>query len=167
LIDNYPASNMAREFDFADFGAIGAALEKMYGLHGERGMGLHAGRATFSQGLNEFGSSEIGGLALKPIPQNIKLKIGLRAMAETFSKFSDQLSSVHETDEYFVYTIQRCPVCWGRTSSRPVCYGAIGILQAGLGWISGGQQFEVEEVACRATGDDACVFHIRKTPRSP
>ena len=31
LIDNYPPNNLAREFDFADFGAIGQSIEEMYG----------------------------------------------------------------------------------------------------------------------------------------
>ncbi len=164
LIGHYPPNNMGREFDFADFSAIGAALEKMYGARGERGLGLHAGKASFIHGLKEFGSDELSNLALKAIPPNVKLKIGVRAMAETFGKFSDQLTTVEETDQYFVYTIHRCPVCWGRTSSRSICYAAAGILQAGLHWVSGGQDFRVEEVACHAAGDEACVFHIHKDP---
>lgn len=164
LIDNYPPNNMGRAFDFADFSAVGAVLETMYGARGERGLGLHAGKASFMQGLREFGSDDLGELALKAMPLNIKLKIGIRAMAETFAKFSDQLTTVEEADQYFVYTIQRCPVCWGRTSSRPICYAAAGILQGGLHWISGGQDFKVEEVACLALGDEACVLHIGKEP---
>jgi predicted hydrocarbon binding protein len=85
-------------------------------------------------------------------------------MAETFTKFSDQRSDVTETDEYFVYTIYRCPVCWGRTSAKPICYGAVGILQEGLRWVSGGKDFKVEEVECHATGDENCVFYIYKEP---
>jgi predicted hydrocarbon binding protein len=162
LIDNYPPANMAREFDFSDFGAIGAALEKMYGPRGERGLGLHAGKASFTDGLKEFGSKELTDLAFKTIPLKIKLKIGIRAMAETFKSFSDQLTTVAETDDLFIYTIHRCPVCWGRVSAKPICYAAVGIIQAGLSWISGGREFEVEEVACTAVGDESCIFHIHK-----
>jgi len=161
LIDNYPPNNMGRAFDFADFSAIGVALEKMYGVRGERGLGLHAGKASFMQGLSQFGGI---GLADKVVPLNLKLKIGLKAMAETFNKFSDQVTSVQETDNYFIYTIHRCPVCWGRTAHRPVCYGAVGIISAGLDWVSGGHDFDVEEVSCHAMGDEACVFHIYKEP---
>jgi predicted hydrocarbon binding protein len=167
VIDNYPPDNMAREFDFADFSAIGAALEKMYGMRGERGVGLHAGKNCFTQGLNEFGSAlGINEIALKSMPLNIKLKIGLKAITEAFKRFSDRLTSFEETDEHFVYTIQRCPICWDRTSQKPVCYLATGLLQAGLQWFGGGQEFEVVEVACHAVGDEACVFHIRKEPLS-
>jgi predicted hydrocarbon binding protein len=165
LIDNYPPNNLAREFDFADFGAIGNAIEEMYGPRGGRGLALRAGRASFAQGLSEFGSV-VGAseLAFKVIPLATKLKVGLKAMAETFTKFSDQKSNVEEADDYFVYTIYQCPVCWGRTGDRNICYGAVGILQEGLRWVSGGKDFKVEEIECKAKGDENCVFHIFKEP---
>lgn len=165
LINNYPPNNLAREFDFSDFGAIGAAIEEMYGPRGGRGLALRAGRASFAQGLSEFGSV-IGAseLAFKVIPLGTKVKVGLKAMAETFTKFSDQHSEVVEADDHFVYTIYKCPVCWGRTSDKPICYGAVGILQEGLRWVSGGKDFKVEEMECHAAGDPNCVFHIHKEP---
>ncbi|HXV43659.1 MAG TPA: V4R domain-containing protein [Anaerolineae bacterium] len=163
FIEAYPPNNMGREVDFADFSAIGAALEKMYGARGERGLGLHASKATFNQGVADLGSlTGVGELAFKAISPNAKLKIGLKAMAESFNKFSDQVTVVEEASDRFVYTIQRCPVCWGRTSSRPICYIAGGIIGAGLRWLSEGHYFEVDEVACCATGDKSCVFHIKK-----
>ncbi len=165
LIGNYPPNNLAREFDFADFSAIGEAIEEMYGPRGGRGLALRAGRASFAQGLSEFGSV-IGAseLAFKVIPLNTKLKVGLKAMAETFSKFSDQTSEVVESSDYFIYTISQCPVCWKRSSDRNICYGAVGILQEGLRWVSGGKDFRVEEIECHATGQENCVFHIFKEP---
>lgn len=165
LIGNYPPNNLAREFEFSDFGAIGAAIEEMYGPRGGRGLALRAGRASFAQGLSEFGSV-IGAseLAFKVIPLGTKVKVGLKAMAETFTKFSDQISDVEESDDHFVYTIRRCPVCWGRTSEKPICYGAVGILQEGLRWVSGGKDFRVEEIQCHASGDEFCVFYIYKEP---
>jgi predicted hydrocarbon binding protein len=165
LINNYPPNNLAREFDFSDFGAIGAAIEEMYGPRGGRGLALRAGRASFAQGLSEFGSV-VGAseLAFKVIPLNTKVKVGLKAMAETFTKFSDQKSDVSEADDHFVYTIYQCPVCWGRTSDRNICYGAVGILQEGLRWVSGGKDFRVEEIECHAAGAPNCVFNIYKEP---
>ena len=66
--------------------------------------------------------------------------------------------------EIVIYTIYQCPVCWGRTSAKPICYGAVGILQEGLRWVSGGKDFKVEEMECHATGQENCVFHIYKEP---
>jgi hypothetical protein len=165
LADRYPPDNMSRQFDFADFSAIGAALETMYGQRGERGLGLHAGKACFNQGVADFASiSGIGDLATKTIPFRARLKIGLKAMARVFDQFSDQVTSVTEAEDYFLYTIHRCPVCWGRTSQKPICYVAGGIIQAGLHWFTNGQIFEVQEVTCQAMGAEGCQFQIRKEP---
>ncbi len=165
IIGNYPPNNLAREFDFADFGAIGAAIEEMYGLRGARGLALRSGRASFAQGLSEFGSV-VGAseLAFKVIPLLTKVKVGLKATAETFTKFSDQISDVEEMDDHFVYTILKCPDCWGRTSEKPICYVAVGILHEALRWVSGGKDFKVEEKKCHAAGDENCVFYIYKEP---
>jgi predicted hydrocarbon binding protein len=160
-----PPNNFAKNFDFAYYAGIGAAMEKMYGQRGERGLALHAGRASFAGGLAEF-SSLIGvsELTFKTIPLKIKLKIGLTALAETFAKFSDVVAEVSDSDDHFIYTIRRCPGCWGRTSDRPICYNAVGVLEEGLRWVSSGKSFRVEEVACLAAGQEACVFHIQKEP---
>jgi predicted hydrocarbon binding protein len=164
-IGNYPPNNLAREFDFADFGAIGGAIEEMYGPRGGRGLALRAGRASFAQGLSEFGSV-VGAseLAFKVIPMSTKVKVGLKAFAETFNKFSDQQTEVDEADDHFIYNITTCPVCWGRTSDKPICYGAVGILQEGLRWVSGGKDFKVEQIECKAAGDTSCVLHVYKEP---
>lgn len=165
LKDNYPPQNLNREFEFVDFGALGQAIDDMYGPRGGRGLALRAGRASFADGLSKFGALVgVGELAFKVVPLGTKLKIGLRAMAETFSKFSDQRSEVEEKDGRFVYTMYKCPVCWGRTSDRPICYGAVGILQEGLRWVSGGKDFRVEESECHARGDEYCRIDIFKDP---
>ena len=165
LIDNYPANNLNREFDFADFGALGQAIDDMYGPRGGRGLALRAGRATFADALSKFGAMiGVGELAFKVLPLGTKMKVGLRAMAETFTKFSDQHSEVEEEDERFIYTIYQCPVCWGRSSDRHVCYGAVGILQEGLRWVSGGKDLRVEEFECHADGAEYCRFSIYKEP---
>ncbi|MEM7033920.1 MAG: 4-vinyl reductase [Chloroflexota bacterium] len=165
LIGNYPPNNLAREFDFADFSAINQSLEDMYGPRGGRGLGLRAGRAAFAYGLSEFGSViGVSELAFKVVPMTTKVKIGLKAMADTFSRFSDQETDVIEEDEKFVYTIYKDPLSWGRTSDHPVGYGAVGILQEGLHWVSGGKNFRVEQVQCKSMGHENSVFHIYKQP---
>ena len=160
-----PPNNFAKAFDFAYYSGIGAALEKLYGLRGERGLALHAGRASFAGGLAEFGAViGVSELSFKAIPVKAKLKIGLKALAETFSKFSDVVADISDADEHFIYTIRRCPGCWGRSSSRPICFNAVGVIEEGLRWLSDGKSFAVEEVKCHAAGDEFCVFYIRKEP---
>ena len=166
LIDNNPPGNLAKEFDFADVSAINQALEEMYGPRGGRGLALRAGRATFADSLRNFGAlAGAGDLAFKVLPLHAKMRIGLPAMAKIFSQVSDQKTSVEEHENEFIYTIHRCPVCWGRKDAdKPVCFIAVGLLQEGLKWLSGGNEFRVNESKCFAVNDDVCEFVIQKTP---
>jgi predicted hydrocarbon binding protein len=165
-IDNYPADNLEKQFDFADLSSINIALEEMYGPRGGRGLALRAGRATFADALRNFGAlAGAGDLAFKVLPLQAKMRIGIPAMAKIFSQVSDQHSTVEERENEFVYTIHKCPVCQGRTGvDKPVCFVAVGLLQEGLKWVSGGNEFRVNESKCVALGDDVCEFIIQKEP---
>jgi len=165
LIDNYPPNNLDREFNFADFSALNTALEELYGPKGGRGLALRAGREAFADSLRNFGAmAGVGDMAFKVLPLPAKLRIGVPAMARIFTQISDQLSTVEERENEFVYTIHRCPVCWGRKVDKPVCFIAIGLLQGGLKWVSGGSEFRVNESKCIAMGDEVCEFVIQKIP---
>jgi len=166
--DGYPPDNLEKGFDFSELSSLGVALEEMYGPRGGRGLALRAGRATFSDALKDFGAlAGVGDLAFKVLPLQAKLRIGLPAMAKIFSQVSDQHSTVEEKDTEFIYTIHKCPVCWGRTDTdKPVCFIATGLLQEGLKWISGGNEFRVNESRCHAMGDDVCEFVVQKEPLS-
>jgi predicted hydrocarbon binding protein len=166
LIGNYPPDNLAREFNFADFSALNLALEEMYGPRGGRGLALRAGRAAFADALRNFGAlAGAGDLAFKVLPLQAKMRIGIPAMARIFSQISDQYTTVEEQENEFIYTIHRCPVCWGRNDAdRPVCFIAVGLLKEGLKWVSGGNEFRVNESLCAAKGDEVCEFVIQKAP---
>jgi predicted hydrocarbon binding protein len=160
-----PPNNFAPEFDFAYFAAIGATLEKMYGARAERGLTLHAGRASFAKGLAEYGPlTGTRDLAFKMIPLNAKLKIVLKAKAESYSRFSDQRTTVEEADDHFLFIIHQCPRCWARTGDKPLCYSGLGILEEGCSWVSSGLTFQIEEIACIAAGDPTCTFQLQKEP---
>lgn len=164
-IDNFPPDNLERQFDFAHFTALQIALEDMYGPRGGRGLALRAGRACFAQGLKNFGAlAGAGDLAFKVLPLSAKLKMGLPAMAAIFTNFSDQLSVVEEHDDHYAYIIKRCPLCWGRREDKAVGHAAVGLLQEGLRWVSGGHEFRVVETECKAKGDENGVFVVYKEP---
>ena len=57
----------------------------MYGPRGGRGLALRAGRATFVEGLRNFGAlAGAGDIVFKVLPLSTKLKIGLPALARYF-----------------------------------------------------------------------------------
>jgi predicted hydrocarbon binding protein len=168
IIGNFPEDNLHKGFDFADVSLINQALEEMYGPRGGRGLALRVGRATFSDVLRNFGAlAGVGDLAFKVLPLQAKIRIGAPAMAKIFSQMSDQITTVEEQEDVFLYTIHRCPVCWGRKDvDKPVCFIAVGLLQEGLKWVSGGNEFRVNESKCIAMGNEVCEFVIQKNPIS-
>lgn len=164
-IDNYPPDNLEKGFDFAELTALLVALEQMYGPRGGRGLAQRAGRAAFAEGLRNFGAlAGAGDLAFKVLPLGAKLRIGLPAMAKIFSQLSDQISNVTEQDNHYVYTLERCPMCWNRQSDKPVCFLGKGLLEEGLKWVSGGHEFKVEVETCKAQGDAVGKYVVHKTP---
>jgi len=167
LVDNLPPDNLDKAFDFAHFSMINQALEDIYGLRGGRGLALRIGRTTFADVLKDYGAlAGVGDLAYRVLPLQLKIKIGLQAMARIFSEKSDQISIVHDRQDSFIYSVERCPVCWGRTvDDHAVCYYMIGLLQEGLHWVSGGEEFMIYETKCIALGHDICEFTIPKEPQ--
>ena len=164
LIDNFPPDNLEREFDFADFTAIHVGLEEMYGPRAVVDWLCEQG------GLLLMMRSRILALwrvlatwLLRFCRLQAKIRIGLPASAKIFSQVTDQLSTVDETDDAFIWTIHRCPICWTRKNAdKPVCYISTGLLQAMLTWVSGGLEFRINESKCCAVGDSVCEFVIQK-----
>ncbi|HEY5984493.1 MAG TPA: 4-vinyl reductase [Anaerolineales bacterium] len=167
-VDNYPPDNLEKGFDFSELSAIGSALEQMYGPRGGRGLALRAGRATFSDALKNFGAlAGVSDLAFVVLPLQAKLRIGLNAFAKMFVQLTDQVTTVEEKDGEFIWTILKCPCCWGRhNEEKPVCYIATGLLLESLRWVSGGNEFRVTETKCIAVGEEICEFVIPKEPVS-
>lgn len=164
-VNNYPPNDYKREIAYSDFAAIMQAMETMYGARGARGMELRAGRYAFNLGLKEFGPLlGVGDLALKLMPMTIKMKITLNLTARTFAGYADQPTRIEERKGQFLYIIEKCPVCWGRHVGKRGCFIAQGILEEALTWVTGGRSFKVEEVECRAAGDNECIWAIDKEP---
>lgn len=163
LINNYPPNNLDMNFGFAELSQIQIALEELYGPRGGRGLALRSGRACLKYGLREFGPlMGLSDLNFRLLPLNDKVRIGAALFAETFNKYTDQRVRLRETEADFIWHIERCPVCWGRQTTDPVCHLAVGILQEALFWVSGGKYFHVEETACIAMGDPHCSIVIAK-----
>ncbi|HRF93771.1 MAG TPA: 4-vinyl reductase [Aggregatilineales bacterium] len=165
FIESPPPDNMAREFDFASLATMSQNLEMMFGARGGRSMALRIGREMFSLGLNKFGAfAGMKDPAFIQLPLENRTAMGIQTLAAVFTNFSDQVSIVKTTPEAYLFEVAHSPMAWGRTAERPVCHAIAGILQEGLNWASNGQEYHVQEVICRASGGEACVFKINKNP---
>jgi len=165
FIDHYPPDNLAKEFDFVYIAALVGALEEMYGPRGGRGLAQRAGRALFANGLRNFGAlAGAGDLAFKVLPLGTKIKIAVPAIAKVFNAATDQVSHTQEFDDHFIYTLERCSMCWNRKTDKPTCHVAVGIIQEAMKWMSGGREFKIEMLACKGSGDDMGKLKIYKEP---
>ena len=164
-IGSYPPNNFVKDFGFDELGQLLQALDEMYGPRGGRGLARRAGQACFKLGIIDFGPMlGIADLTFRILPMGMRLKVGFEVLAQTINKYTDNLVELGESEEHFHWVMDRCGVCWGRTSSSPCCHLAIGVLEEGLYWVSGGKSFYIEEVSCIAAGDRTCSFLIGKRP---
>jgi len=165
LINTYPPNNLERLFSFQSISAIYAALEEMYGPRGGQGVAIRCGRVSFKYILRELGP-EIGlsDPAFRLLPPRTKILEGLTILANAFNQSSDQSVRVEETQADYLWHIERCPICWERHSTAPVCHAEVGMLQEALYWVSSGKYYYVEEILCIARGDATCTIRIDKDP---
>ncbi len=165
LIEAYPSDNAELMFPFKTLGNITDTLEQVYGPHGGRGLALRVGRACFNYGVRQYGTQlGLTEMAFRLLPLPMKLSAGAKVFAELFNNYTDQRVRVKEEDGKLLWHIDRCPLCWERTSQDPVCHLAVGLLQEALYWLSGGKVFNVEEQTCIATGDSTCTIVVDQIP---
>jgi hypothetical protein len=164
-IGDYPPNNFDKGFSFDEMGQLLQALDEMYGPRGGRGLARRAGQACFKLGIIDFGPIlSIADLTFRVLPLGTRLKVGFEILAQTLNKYSDITLRLGEDEEYYHLILERCGVCWGRSSSSPCCHLAVGVLEEGLYWISGGRSFYIEETTCIAAGGNTCTFLVGKHP---
>lgn len=165
LIGNYPPDNMKKEFDFNRFGKLQQGIWDMYGNRGARVFATRAGEQSFNDGVAQFKSvAQAAQVAMKVGSLEAKVKIALEFFQKLFASVTDQKVVVGEDEKHWTWTIEVCPMCWGRKSDDPVCHLAVGVLQAGMSWMSGGKKFRIMETECKAKGDKDCIIKIEKIP---
>jgi predicted hydrocarbon binding protein len=166
-LGNLPDARPDKTFSFETVSRLMESLEQAYGPQGGRGTALRVGRACFQYGLREYGSMlGLTEMAFRLLPLASKFSVGSKSFADLFNKHTDQVVRVEEKDGKLFWHIERCPLCWERHTTEPVCHLAVGLLQESLYWLSSGRIFNVEEISCIARGDPACTILIDKTPIS-
>jgi predicted hydrocarbon binding protein len=123
------------------------------------------GRASFRYGVEEQSTlMGIAGTALKVMPQKMRIKFVLGQMAKSLMSVNEDTHiEIQETEQGFVLADSTCGVCCCRKADRPICHLYIGSISEAVKWATG-QDYDVQEIECRAMGAEACRFLVVETP---
>jgi hypothetical protein len=164
-IDKLPPGNLDRQFPFETVSQLQAGTEQVFGARAGRLANYRIGRGTLEMGLKGFDPLlGIADLPLRLVSLGMKFRVGLDVFARVFNQFTDQVVKLSETDTHHLWIIERCPVCWQRSSAEPCCQLAGGLLEEAIYWGTGGRRFRIEETDCVAAGAATCTFQIDKHP---
>lgn len=161
----YPPADFSPGMTFEETGRLFEAVEGMFGQRAGRRLARQSGRICFQFGIEGFGAV-IGFMdfMLRILPMSLRARIGLEVLGEILNRYSDQSVVLEADDENYYFKVDPCGVCWGRYASEPLCFLLVGIVEEILYWVSRGQRFDVEQIACTAQGDALCTLRVQKTP---
>jgi predicted hydrocarbon binding protein len=170
LIGNYPPRELKfSDLRYRDYAMLNKAIVDFYGRAG-KGFAVRIGRASAKYSIEDqdqlFG---LGKLALKLLPLNTQQRLGFQQIVSGFKKLYEQANydiqvRFEETPDKFIYAARDCPTCAGVHADRPICWVFEGALIEGGHYVTGGKDFEIAEVACRAMGTPECVWEVSKKP---
>jgi len=166
LIGNYPPDTLDHGFPFQDFAAVNQVVEDVHGARGAEGLCVRAGKAVFRHAVEDLALSlVVSDPGFGPLPSAMRVEAGLASPSEAFMHLGDQVTYLVGDETRLVCVISECPICAGRTSDAPICYGVTGMLQDALHWLRGSRNFSVVEMECTAKGDPSCRVVIRRGGR--
>jgi len=163
-MDNYPPDNITKAFPFAHVARIQQGLYDMYGTKGARVFATRGGEQTFQHSLDKYDRVQKAARAAMGLGStDVRARLGLQFFSKFFNTVSDQIVRIDDDDNYYYWIIERCPMCWERQSTEPVCHLGVGVLKAAAHWATD-RSFRVQEIKCTGMGDEACVYVMDKQP---
>jgi predicted hydrocarbon binding protein len=165
-IENYPPENMNSEFDIAHYSMIIAALDELYGVRGAKILATRAGHAIFKESVKTIGDPfGITSESFQSKPMEEKIEGGLAYVRAVIT--GKKPAPMPRTDDnQFLFSVQLCPVCWGRTTDTPRCFLTTGLLREAIRWATGGTVVPVTQVKAHSCGDATCDYVIPTQPNN-
>ena len=140
------------------YAALQAAM-RMYFGRGARGVLLRVGQRLWNQLLNDASLGSKGQAALiKRLPLNTRRKSTLDLVSRFLSSQPSDFT-VHTLDLDLLLVDHASPTTYGYSDSLPICFVTQGLIRESLVWATG-QRHDVEEISCKARGDNNCEFKI-------
>ena len=141
------------------YAALQAAMRAHFG-RGARGVLLRVGQRMWHFLLED---AALGGKAQAALIKRLPLttrrrKSTLELLARLIGTGPDDIT-VHTLDLDLLVVDHASPATHGQDASRPICFVTQGLIRESLLWATG-QNFDVEETSCKATGHGTCEFKI-------
>lgn len=142
----------------SEMAALQQAIQAYYG-HGARGSLNRIGRATWRRMVIEASpGKKLRLLAIRLLPRPGRpLRVLQEVIAEMRAPDGD--IQVQPAPPHLMVVDRACDFSHGVQRDENICWVTQGMIQEALTWATG-QDYEVEEIACKATGADACRFRI-------
>jgi predicted hydrocarbon binding protein len=140
------------------YAALQTAMRAYFG-RGARGVLLRVGQRMWSFLLED---AALGGKAqaalIKRLPLSRRRKSILELLGRLIGTQADDFT-VHSMDLDLLVVDHASPAAQGQRASRPICFVTQGLIRESLFWATG-QNLDIEETACKATGHDTCEFKV-------
>jgi predicted hydrocarbon binding protein len=173
FIENYPPEKIRLSSDFThkDYTNLCTALIEFYGGAG-KSQSIYFGRIATKPALENQGIlfNFATRTAIKFLPLSLQIKTVLENIKGDLDKIYQEIEhdvgvSVEDRGDKWAYIDRSCAMCAGKKSDAPICWGWVGTLAESLNWLTG-KEFDIEQVECRAMGEQACVWEINKTAKN-
>lgn len=161
-ISNYPPSDNERGGQkLSDIGKINHALFDIYGLRGSRAIMQRVGRGQAKFGIEANAAlANAAKLAAKLFSRRRKTRFALDTAAKAVNEQLDTHVTISEDEQYFYYEAWNCAYCKGWTHDAAVCGAVAGFIHGIVAWALDSDDFQVQEISCRAKGAEACKFRV-------
>jgi predicted hydrocarbon binding protein len=132
---------------------------RLYFGRGVRGISMRIGRRMWNAIVPTMPiADKIQAKGLKLIPPESRPKPALELLARNL-RGSGGIISIHTLDLDLLLMDSSSPSTLDQQSDSPICYVTLGLVREALFWATE-KEFDVEEIACRAKGDDSCDFKV-------
>jgi predicted hydrocarbon binding protein len=140
------------------YAKLQSALRTYYG-RGARSFLLRIGTKLWEPILNEASfTAKTQATLVRGFPKSLRRKPALDLLAGLISSARGDIT-VHTLDLDLLLVDQSSPTTLGQTEGASICFVTFGLIRECLYWATG-EEHDIEERACKATGAHQCEFKI-------
>ncbi len=140
------------------YASMQAAMRAYFG-RGARGVLLRVGRRLWNHILDDAGlGMKAQAAVIRRLPLNARRKTTLELLSRFLGGIPGDIT-IHTLDLDLLLVDRASPATEGYRVDAPICFVTQGVIRESLFWAAG-QNYDVEEISCRACGANTCEFKI-------